>query len=65
MDLVGILVALIIACLIWWAATALMGAFGIGDPIRTVVMVLLVVIFVLYLVSLLGYGGGLVLHTHR
>ena len=58
-SLVGILIAVLIFGLIWWAANALMAAFGIGDPIRTVVIVLLVILFILYLVGAMGYGPGL------
>lgn len=60
MSLVGLLVVLIVFGLIWWAAHKLMGAFGIGDPIRTIVIVLLVVIFALYLLSTFtGFDTGL------
>jgi uncharacterized membrane protein YwzB len=51
MSLIGLLVALLVICLLYWAAMKLMGAFGIGDPIRTVVLVIFVVIVVLWLVS--------------
>jgi preprotein translocase subunit SecE len=59
MTLLGILIVLLVFGLIYWAANALMGAFGIGDPIRTVVIVLLVVLFIVYLLGVLGYGPGL------
>lgn len=54
MSLIGLLVALIIVCVIIWAARALMGAFGIGDPIRTVIYVVLVLILVFWLVGNIG-----------
>ena len=59
MTLIGLLVALVVVCLLFWAVTAILGAFGVGDPIATVVKVVFVVIVVLWLVSALGYGTGL------
>lgn len=59
MNIIALLIALIVVGLLWWAINALLGAFGIGNPIATVVKVLFVVIVVLWLVSALGYGTGL------
>lgn len=56
MSILGILVALVILCLIYWAATRLMDAFGVGDPIRTVVLVVLVILAVLWVVNLIAPG---------
>lgn len=56
MSILGILVALVILCLVYWAATKLMDAFGIGDPIRTVVIVALVILGILWLVSQIAPG---------
>ncbi len=55
MSLITILVALVVCCLVYWAATKLMAAFGVPDPIRTVVIVVLVVLLVVWLLGLLGY----------
>ena len=52
MDLVSLLVGLIIIALLFWAVRALLGAFGIGDPIATVVYVLMVVIVILWLLGM-------------
>ena len=59
MSLIGLLVALIVACVVVWAAKAIMAAFGVGDPIRTVVIVVIVLIVVLWLAGQFGYGPGL------
>lgn len=59
MPLLGLLVALIIFGLVFWAARALMAAFGIGDPIATVIYVLLVIVFIVYLLGLIGVGPSL------
>jgi hypothetical protein len=54
-NIIGLLLTLIVIGLIFWAVRALMGAFGIGDPIATVVYVILVVFVVLWLIQTLGY----------
>ena len=56
MNLITILIVLLIFCVVIWAARMLMLAFGIGDPIATVVYVILVL---LMLIWLLGQLGGL------
>ena len=56
MSIIGLLVIVLIACLIWWVVISLLGAFGIGDPVATVVKVVLVVCFILWLISALGYS---------
>ena len=56
MSLIGLLVVLLIACVVLWAAQRLMAAFGIGDPIATVVYVLLVLIILVYLLNAFGVG---------
>jgi hypothetical protein len=58
MSLVGLLILLLVFCLIVWAARQLMAAFGIGNPIATVVQVIIVLIFVLWLVEALGLLPG-------
>ncbi len=52
MDIVSLLVGLIIIALLFWAVRALLGAFGIGDPIATVVYVLMVVIVIIWLLGM-------------
>lgn len=58
MSILGLLLLLIVLCLVLWAANAIMAAFSIGDPIRTLIWVAIVVIAVLYVVNALG-GLGL------
>ncbi len=58
MDLVSLLVVLLVFCVVIWAARALMAAFSIGEPIATVVFVIIVLLVVLYVVQALGYVGG-------
>ena len=53
MDLLTLLVTLIIVILLFWAVRALLSAFGIGDPIATVVYVIMVVIVIIWLLGAL------------
>ena len=54
MTLLGLLIFLIVACVVVWAARAIMAAFGIGDPIATVVYVLLVVLLLVAFLNQIG-----------
>jgi hypothetical protein len=58
MTLIGLLVTLVLFCVIAWACRALLAAFGIGDPIATVVWVVLVLLFVYWLLQALGLSVG-------
>ena len=54
---IAILIWLVLFCLIVWAVRSILAAFGVGDPIATIVQVVIVIVFVLYLVQLLGGVG--------
>jgi hypothetical protein len=54
MNLIGLLVILLVGCVVYWAAMKLLAAFGVGDPVKTVVLVILVVIFVVWLLQTIG-----------
>lgn len=56
MPILSILIALLILCVVYWAAEKLMAAFGVGEPIHTVVIVLLVILALVYLFSLISAG---------
>jgi hypothetical protein len=45
---------LLVACVVLWAARAIMGAFGVGDPFNTVVMVVLTLIILVWFLQYLG-----------
>jgi len=63
MSLIGLLIVLLIFCVVIWAARALMSAFGVGDPIATVVYVIIVLVCLLWLLGQLGaISGGPVIH---
>lgn len=54
MTILGLFVFLIVIGVVYWGAKALMGAFGVGDPIRTVVIVLLVVLILVAFLETIG-----------
>lgn len=63
MSVISLLVALLLFCLAAWVAQKLLGAFGIPEPIPTIVLVIIVIVFVLWVVQQLGGGASLpVLH---
>ncbi len=59
MSLIGLLLALLVVCVILWAARALMAAFGVGDPMATVVYVVLVLVCLLYVLGQFGLGPSM------
>lgn len=52
--LLTLIVVIIVLGLIYWAVHRLAGAFGVPPPIVTIIDVLLVVIFVIYLLNVFG-----------
>lgn len=58
MSLVSLLIALVVICVLVWACRALLSAFSIGDPIATLVQVILVFIVIVYLLGQFGVVGG-------
>ena len=56
--LITLLVYLLVACIVLWAAKALMAAFGVGDPIATVVYVLIVLVILLGILNVFGVMPG-------
>lgn len=57
--MIALLVLLLVGCVVLWAAQKLLAAFGVGDPIATVVYVLLVLLLLAALLGHFGYGPGL------
>lgn len=54
MTILGLLVALLLVALVIWVVRTLLPAFGVPEPIATVVWVIVVVVCVLWLVGQLG-----------
>jgi hypothetical protein len=55
MTILGLLVALILICLVIWGARTILTAFGVGEPLHSVIWVLVVIVAVLIV---LGYVGA-------
>jgi len=51
--LISVVIYLIIAGLIWWAVTTILGVVPLPEPIKTVINVIMIVILVLIVVSAL------------
>ena len=60
-TLIGIIFALVVLGVIWWAVQQLLPLIPLGEPFATIVRVLMVVIMVLIVLwviaALLGVGG--------
>lgn len=59
MTLIGLLVAIIVIGVVFWAARALIAAFSIPQPIATVIMVVLVILVLVIILGWLGMPTGL------
>jgi len=57
-PLLWALLFVLLFCVVYWAITKLFAAFGIGNPVRDVVIVILVLIAVLSLVYWLATSYG-------
>jgi uncharacterized membrane protein len=55
--MIGLLIALVIFCVVVWAAQQLLAAFSIQDPIKTVVWVAVVIIALLILLGMVNGSG--------
>ena len=58
MSLIGLLILLVVFCVIIWAARAILAAFSVPEPIRTVVWVVIVLLCVFALVDQMGVIGS-------
>ena len=57
--LIGVVIYLVIAGLIWWAVTTILGVLPLPEPIKTVINVCMIVILVLIVI----YALMPLLHT--
>jgi hypothetical protein len=51
---ISVLLAVLVVCVVFWAASSLLAAFTVPDPIRTVVLVLVVLVALVWLVGAFG-----------
>lgn len=58
MDLISLVVVIVVLGLIYWAAHTLAAAFGLPGIIVTLIDVVLVIVFVLYLLQFFGLMAG-------
>lgn len=54
MPLIPLLMAVLVGCVLIWAIRSLLKAFSIGDPIATVVQIIVVLIVLLWLIQTFG-----------
>lgn len=54
MSILTLLLVLLVVCAVIWAARALISAFGIPEPVGTVLYVGIVLLAILWLVAQLG-----------
>lgn len=64
MSLIALLVAVLVLCVVVWGTQRLMTAFALGEPLRTIVTVAIVIICLLWFLSVLGVLPGTV-HLYR
>ena len=65
MNLLGLLVAIILLGVLWWAMHTILGVIPIAEPFKTVAYVLLVVIAVVIVLEILVGIPGVVLTWPR
>lgn len=57
MSLIALLIAVLVVCVVLWCVRMLLTAFGVGNPIATVVYVIIVLIALVWLLQAVGGGG--------
>ncbi len=57
MSIISLLLVVLVACIVLWAVRSLLGAFSVGEPISTVVIVLVVVLLLFWILGQFGIGG--------
>jgi hypothetical protein len=54
-----LLVVVIVFAVVYWALMSVLGACGIGEPVLTIVRVVLALLFLVWLLGSLGVVSGL------
>ena len=52
--ILSLLISILVIALLYWAITSILAAVGIGEPIQTIVKVVMVVILVLVVLNAFG-----------
>lgn len=58
MTIVSLLIAVCVVALLYWAVSRILAAFGVGEPVQTVVRVLAVVFVILLILNAFGLLPG-------
>lgn len=58
MTILTLLLIILVGCVILWGARSLLAAFQVGEPISTVVYVLLVVLVLIWILMQFGVVGS-------
>lgn len=59
MSVALLLIGLLVFCAVYWIAMKILAAFGVGDPVATIVQVVIVILGLLWLLNALGFGTGI------
>jgi hypothetical protein len=65
MILIWLIVFLIVGGVLWWAIGKLVVAFNVVEPLRTVIMVVVVLLLVLGFLDVIGAFSGALFMEHR
>jgi cell division protein FtsX len=58
MSLIGFIIFIVVLCLVWWLLTAYLLPH-VPQPFRTIIIVVLVIIAIIWLLSIIGIGPGI------
>ncbi len=59
MTILSLLLVVLFACVVIWGVRSLLAAFGVGEPISTVVMVFVVILLLVWILGQFGIVSGL------
>jgi hypothetical protein len=59
MSIIAILLTVLVVCVLLWVVQRLLAAFSVGEPVATVVYVVVVLICLFYVLGQFGFGPGI------
>jgi hypothetical protein len=60
--LLMLVLAVLVLCVVYWAVTSLLTAFKVEDPIRTIIVVAVVLVLLIWFIGYTGVLGGTAAH---